>query len=139
MFDHWLLEEMQATCAAMGWPNPCPEWRPAPPTQERFGVHAASVEMQTAVSREGGDPEPEVLDQEAAIVESMLEEQWLKSMHAAASTCVRCSLPPATSAAASAQDGSPPLATSANIPPAATSAAASARFGSPPLATSADT
>lgn len=83
MFDHWLLEEMQAVCAAMGWPNPCPEWRPAPPTQELFGVHAASTEIRAAVSQERGDQEPEVLDQEATAVERMLEEQRLKSEHAA--------------------------------------------------------
>lgn len=83
MYDHWLLEEMQSVCASMGWPNPCPEWRPAPPTEERFGVHATSADMQAAASQEVGEQEPVVIDQEAAEVEHMLEEQRLKSLQAA--------------------------------------------------------
>lgn len=81
MFDHWLLEEMQAVCAAMGWPDPCPEWRQAPPTQEKFGVHAASADMQAdmqAAATPAGDgleQEAEILDEEATVVERMLEEQ----------------------------------------------------------------
>ncbi|GAQ90322.1 hypothetical protein KFL_006270040 [Klebsormidium nitens] len=77
MFDHWLLDsEMQVVCAAMGWPNPCPEWQRAPPTQEQFGVHAASAAMQAAATYEGdGEQEPEVLDEEAAVLEGILEKQ----------------------------------------------------------------
>ncbi|GAQ93224.1 hypothetical protein KFL_013720010, partial [Klebsormidium nitens] len=82
MFDHWLLEEMQDTCAAMGWPNPCPEWRRAPPTKERFGVHAGPVPVRTTVSEGDVGEEPEFLDQEAMVVETMLEEQQLKSTQA---------------------------------------------------------
>jgi hypothetical protein len=90
MFDHWLLEAMQDTCAAMGWPNPCPEWRRAPSTEERFGVHAAPGLMQTGVSREDGEQELEVLDQEAAFVEAMLEEQQSKSTQAVGKPSFSC-------------------------------------------------
>lgn len=81
MYDHWLLEEMQATCARMGWPNPCPEWRLAPPTQERFGVDSVSSEMWAAMtSKEDFDESLESLDEEATALEIVLEEQRLRAL-----------------------------------------------------------
>ncbi|GAQ87318.1 acetamidase/formamidase [Klebsormidium nitens] len=105
MYDHWLLEAMQDTCAAMGWPNPCPEWQRAPSTQERFGVHAAPPLVGTVLGTGaslGDEPEDEAgsLDEEAAFVESLLSEQELKSKLAAGS--VLSSPPPP-------QDGQPAL------------------------------
>ncbi|GAQ81649.1 hypothetical protein KFL_000860200, partial [Klebsormidium nitens] len=107
MFDHWLLEAMQDTCAAMRWPNPCPEWRRAPPTEERFGVHAGTVPIRAGVSQEVAGEEPEFLDEEATFVETMLEEQHLKSAQAAGA------LHPQQPVAVALLDGSTPLATPA--------------------------
>ena len=89
MFDHWLLEEMQALCASMGWPNPCPEWRRARPTQERFGVHSISSDMRGASpSAEGAGEEPDLVDEETVALEEMLEEQRVKSLETiAGETC----------------------------------------------------
>ncbi|GAQ92967.1 hypothetical protein KFL_012280010 [Klebsormidium nitens] len=100
MFDHWLLEEMQDTCAAMGWPNPCPEWRRAPATQERFGVHAAPAVLRTGVSQRDEEDEAGFLDQEAVFVENLLNEQESKSKQAASSVL---------SSPTSPQDGQPAL------------------------------
>ncbi|GAQ84142.1 hypothetical protein KFL_001770280 [Klebsormidium nitens] len=83
MFDHWLLEAMQNTCADMGWPNPCPEWQRAPPTQERFGVHAAPAVLRAGVSQGDEEDEAGFLDQEAVFVENLLSEQELRSKQAA--------------------------------------------------------
>lgn len=84
MYDHWLLEEMQETCARMGWGNPCPAWRPAPPTTERFGVDCASPEMLAGVAR-GEEVKEELgsFKDEAGNLEAFLEEQRMKSLHAA--------------------------------------------------------
>jgi hypothetical protein len=84
MYNHWLLEEMQATCVCMGWPNPCPQWHPAPPTQERFGVDSISSDMWAALVGEGDFEDLlEPLDDEATALEIILEEQRLKTMDAA--------------------------------------------------------
>lgn len=85
MFDHWLLEEMQAVCASMGWPDPCPEWRQAAPTQEQFGVHSCSRDMRGALPpAEGPEEEPDLVDEERIALEKVLEQQRLKSAETAA-------------------------------------------------------
>jgi hypothetical protein len=81
MYDHWLLEEMQAACARMGWPNPCPEWRAAPPTSERFGVDSVSSETWAAMANEDDfDESLESLDEGATALEIVLEEQRLRAL-----------------------------------------------------------
>lgn len=85
MFDHWLLEEMQAVCASMGWPDPCPDWRPAPQTQERFGVHSWSSDMRGNLqSADAPEEEPDLVDEECATLEEMLEQQRVKSLETVA-------------------------------------------------------
>jgi hypothetical protein len=83
MYDHWLLEDMQETCARMGWNNSCPAWRPAPPTTERFGVDCASPEMLARVVREE-EVEEELgsIEDKAGNLEAFLEEQRMKSLRA---------------------------------------------------------
>jgi hypothetical protein len=89
MYDYWLLKEMQETCASMGWDNPCPAWRPAPPTTEHFGVDCASSEMLANVAR-GEEVEEELgsIENEADNLKAFFEEQRMKSLHGAGKTDV---------------------------------------------------
>lgn len=84
MFDHWLLEEMQAVCASMGWPDPCPNWSPAPQTRERFGVHSWSPDMGDLPPAEGPGEEADLVDEESVALEEMLEQQRIKSLESVA-------------------------------------------------------
>ncbi|GAQ90826.1 hypothetical protein KFL_006900010 [Klebsormidium nitens] len=79
MHDHFLLEEMQKVCRDMGWPDPFPEWKKAPPTAERFGADNLPPEVREALEAAAaiGEPAPTEDDLEAVAVEELLEQQAL--------------------------------------------------------------
>ncbi|GAQ93604.1 hypothetical protein KFL_017000010, partial [Klebsormidium nitens] len=79
MNDHFLLEEMQAVCRQMGWPDPFPEWKKAPPTKERFGADNLPPEVREALEMAAALEEPGATerDREAVALEEILERQAL--------------------------------------------------------------